>query len=160
MTTVHQRPAAPLALPPGTPADWQTALLGWKEPFMAFTKGAVDSLLEACTDVWVEGRAEPVSEHWRQRIQAANDDLAQNGMRVLGLAFRPVASLPAGNSVDSLQALESTLIFIGLVPAVEKFSIIPRYSSVFSCGFHLSIFVFEVLSKFLHYYGRFLWIDM
>jgi Ca2+-transporting ATPase len=119
MTTVHPLPAAPLALPPGTPADWQTAFLGWQEPFMAFTKGAVDSLLEACTDVWVEGRAEPVSDHWRQRIQAANDDLAQNGMRVLGLAFRPVASLPAGNSVNSLQSLESNLTFVGLVGIMD-----------------------------------------
>jgi magnesium-transporting ATPase (P-type) len=48
------------------------------------TKGAVDSLLDQTKDVWVEGRTETFDESRRERIMAANDRLAGDGMRVLG----------------------------------------------------------------------------
>jgi Ca2+-transporting ATPase len=63
-------------------------------PYMAFSKGAIDNLLEVSSQVWVEGRLEPLTEYWRERIQTVHEQLARNGMRGLGLAFKPLASLP------------------------------------------------------------------
>ena len=41
-----------------------------------------------CSHVWDAGRPTPLDEGWRQRITAANEELARDGMRVLGVAFR------------------------------------------------------------------------
>ena len=77
---------------------------------VAFTKGAVDGLLDITTAVWTDKGAEPLTHEWRFRIQAANDDLAKNGMRVLGVGYRILESPPKDPSED----LEKDLIFIGL----------------------------------------------
>jgi Ca2+-transporting ATPase len=83
--------------------------------YAAFTKGAVDGLLEVTAAVWTDGHSEPLSSEWRSRIQAANDDLAKNGMRVLGVALRPLDSPPGNPS----QELEKGLTFIGLVGLMD-----------------------------------------
>ena len=85
MTTVHR------LAPGGTPLD---ALLAFKGTgHVAFIKGAVDGLLELSTRVWVAERPEPLTDALREQIRATNDSLAQAGMRVLGVAFRPLAAV-------------------------------------------------------------------
>jgi Ca2+-transporting ATPase len=79
---------------------------------IAFTKGAVDSLLPVCTKVWVNGWAEPLGEQWRERLLASNDGLAQKGMRVLGVAFRLLEFSPVDLPEN---VLEQDLTFIGMV---------------------------------------------
>ncbi|MFQ6057709.1 MAG: cation-translocating P-type ATPase [Anaerolineae bacterium] len=84
--------------------------------YLAFTKGAVDSLLEVSDQVWVDGRVEPLDEHWRGRIERANDRLAGDGMRVLGVAFRPLEALPKeGDEAGP----ERDLIFVGLIGMID-----------------------------------------
>lgn len=85
-------------------------------PWTVFSKGAVDSLLEVSRQVWAEGKAQPLDAEWRRRIMAANDRLAQDGMRVLGVAFRPLYSLPENGAVE---ALERDLIFVGMVGMID-----------------------------------------
>ncbi|MGK7876588.1 MAG: cation-translocating P-type ATPase [Xenococcaceae cyanobacterium] len=111
MTTVHEVPATSSQLPPPLeiPWQWHQNMGGW--PYVAFTKGAVDSLLKICTEVWVNEGAEPLGEVWRDWILQTNNELAQNGIRVLGVAFRPRLS----PLVDGGQNLERDLIFVGLV---------------------------------------------
>ena len=83
--------------------------------YLAFTKGAVDGLLLISNRIWVDHRIEQLDEVWLNRIQTANDQMAQKGMRVLGLAFRPLLDqLPtAGDD------LEEELIFVGLVGMID-----------------------------------------
>jgi len=82
---------------------------------VAFAKGAVDSLLEVSTRVWVNGEIEPLDD-WRRRIEAANDHLAQEGMRVLGAAFRPLDELPASGDEENL---EREMIFVGMTGMID-----------------------------------------
>jgi Ca2+-transporting ATPase len=83
MTTVHRLPADGAELP-----NVLRSLAGAPQPFVAFTKGAVDGLVTLCSSIWLAGSAIPLDDHWRQRIEDANEQMAKNGMRVLGLAMR------------------------------------------------------------------------
>jgi Ca2+-transporting ATPase len=86
-------------------------------PYVAFCKGAVDSLLEVCTHIWLGNKAASLDEgEWRSRIEQANSRKAQEGQRVLGVAFRPVAELPEEREMETL---ESDLIFIGVLGMLD-----------------------------------------
>ncbi|MEW6267794.1 MAG: cation-translocating P-type ATPase, partial [Thermodesulfobacteriota bacterium] len=83
---------------------------------LAVTKGSVDGLLELSSHVWVDGRLEPLDEGYRARIERAVHDLAANGMRVLGVAMRPLEPLPA---VLDASAVERELTFVGLAGIID-----------------------------------------
>ncbi|MDX1613856.1 MAG: cation-translocating P-type ATPase [Candidatus Promineifilaceae bacterium] len=102
MTTVHKTDDL---------ADDGRAL--WREaPYVAFSKGAVDSLLEISRHVWVDDGAIPLQDELLARIGAANERLARQGQRVLGVAFRPLHQPPQALTEDEL---EQELIFVGLI---------------------------------------------
>jgi len=84
--------------------------------YLVITKGAVDSLLEVSDRVWSRGEALPLDEEWRKRIMEANNRLAQNGMRVLGVSFRQRESAVIDEAQDPL---ESHLIFTGMVGMID-----------------------------------------
>jgi Ca2+-transporting ATPase len=112
MTTVHTLPGASVPL---ARLLRQTRLDGGEgEPVhVAFTKGAVDPLMEICTHVWTGVTLAPLDADWRGRIAAAHDRLAGEGMRLLGLAFRPL-----GSSLD-LDRVEQDLVFVGVIAMVD-----------------------------------------
>lgn len=55
-------------------------------------KGSPAIILESCTQMLRNGQAADLNDQVRERIQAANDDMAHRGLRVLGLAYRPIQS--------------------------------------------------------------------
>lgn len=115
MTTIHRRPQSAADVPARLAEVWSNRPHP-EAGYVAFTKGAIDGLLDISNQVWVEGRLEPLDETWRQRIMAAHDSLAQNGMRVLGVGLRPLEAIPAENSADSL---EHDLILLGLFGMID-----------------------------------------
>ena len=120
MSTVHRFPADGGQLQPLSPLLIETLRSGNPEisesSFVIFGKGAVDSLLDICSAVRVNHGTAPLSEQWRQRIMTAQDRLAQNGMRVLGVGIRSINQLPAPVS-DEL--LEREMIFVGMVGIID-----------------------------------------
>ncbi len=113
MTTIHRPTDA-------AGNGWLGAIKGVLEAHpgahMAFTKGAVDGLLAISEQVWVNGGAQPMTPEWRARIEEASNRLAQEGLRVLGIGFRPVASPPANGRWESV---EDGLIFVGMVGMID-----------------------------------------
>jgi Ca2+-transporting ATPase len=83
--------------------------------YIAFTKGAVDSLLTVCDRAWLEGQIVPLTTELRERITKANDDLAQNGLRVLGLAFKRFETLPTA----SVETVEHNMVFVGMEGIID-----------------------------------------
>ncbi|MBI1310617.1 HAD-IC family P-type ATPase [bacterium] len=83
---------------------------------IALCKGAPGSLLDICSDVWVDDDVRTLDDHWREKINAAGDELAGQGMRVLAFAFRPLDEVPAaGHEGD----VEQQLIFLGLMALID-----------------------------------------
>lgn len=106
MTTIHERHNGS-----------DDSSLPWSDiQYLAYTKGAVDALLEISDRVWVGDDAVPLDKAMIERINHANEEMAQNGQRVLGVAFKPLASLP--DTVNE-KAIESELIIIGLVGMLD-----------------------------------------
>jgi Ca2+-transporting ATPase len=111
MTTIHERPregVSPLLL-----SIWGYGGYVPEAPYLAITKGAVDGLIEISTLVWFDDHAEPLTEELRQRIVSANENMAYNGMRVLGVAFKPMITKDAAESV------EGDMIFVGLFGMID-----------------------------------------
>src|SRR5450830_630360 len=85
--------------------------------FVAYTKGAPESVIPVCTTQWsatAEGESTPFdSAAWLTRANA----LAAQGLRVLAIAQRRHGELPA-NSADTA-AIESDLCLIGLIGLID-----------------------------------------
>jgi Ca2+-transporting ATPase len=84
-------------------------------PYVSFTKGSVDGLLDISTHVWINGVAQPITLAMRQRVEASNAQLAKDGMRVLAVAFKPLAALPA----KADDALERDVTLVGLFGMID-----------------------------------------
>ncbi|ALA60292.1 cation-translocating P-type ATPase [Nitrospira moscoviensis] len=77
----------------------------------AYSKGAPDVLLRRCTSrMTLDGRTEPLDDAHRRRIAEANASLAQQSLRVLAVAHRPLRHRRA----DSDDDIERELVFLGL----------------------------------------------
>ncbi len=112
MTTIHATNGAPGdAIQMTLPA----LLNGTHHTYTAFTKGSVDGLLDISDRVWDEGQIIPITPAWKQRIEKANNELAQGGLRVLGIAYRPMDELPAAVN----ESIENNLIFVGMVGMID-----------------------------------------
>ena len=116
MTTIHRiSPLSGNKPTESTPAfklirRWAAEL---DQPNVAFTKGAVDSLLQVTTKVLAEGRIVDFDGDWRERVTANQESLARQGMRMLGVAWRPLGSF------EKTDAVEKDLIFIGMVGMMD-----------------------------------------
>jgi len=114
MTTVHRCEANHDEVPSGL----HTAIPGGDGGacHLALTKGAVDSLLDVCSKVWIEDHQEEFGDEHREKIVEAHDQLAGDGMRVLGVAFRPE---PNVTEEPDAETLEKNLVFVGLVGMMD-----------------------------------------
>jgi potassium/sodium efflux P-type ATPase len=93
--------------------DWQAADIWSNElPYLALTKGAPLEVLRHCHRMLMNGVEQELTPALRDRVIAANDRLARQGFRVLGLAIRPGDRILL--DLTALE-LEQDLIFVGLV---------------------------------------------
>jgi P-type Ca2+ transporter type 2C len=115
MTTVHRAPQHGAGADGGNGLPHVLKMLP-DDGYVLFTKGAVDQMLDICDRVWNEGEVEPLDAVWRERIEKANNGLAQEGMRVLGVAMRHLDALP--DQTDE-EALETQEIFVGLTGMID-----------------------------------------
>ncbi|WP_374687409.1 cation-translocating P-type ATPase [Promineifilum sp.] len=110
MTTVHRLPDDPAGLPEAL-AGLRAAGLRPGEQYVAFTKGAVDGMLDISRRIWVGGEPQPLDDHWREGLHRANEQMADNGMRVLGIGVQWI------DAPD--EELERDLTIIGLVGMID-----------------------------------------
>jgi P-type Ca2+ transporter type 2C len=103
MTTIHERkPASTLPFDcPGT---------------VAFVKGAPDVILDICDSIVENGKKIPLTPDKRKEVLAANQDLARQALRVLGVAYRTLDGVPAECNAE---VVEKNLAFAGLLGMID-----------------------------------------
>ena len=106
MTTIHE-------IPNKKQIPERAAKTGlFNSKYIAFTKGAVDGLLDISEYVLTDNGIEKLDIQWKGRITKSNNNLTSRGVRVLGIATK---------SIDSLDksSLEKKLVFTGLVGMID-----------------------------------------
>lgn len=85
-------------------------------PAFAVTKGAADAILPLCASEWGSRGETPLSAGARDRILAENAAMAGRELRVLGVAFRTLDAVPAG---EDGERFEENLVFLGLTGMID-----------------------------------------
>jgi Ca2+-transporting ATPase len=85
-------------------------------PTIAFVKGAPDIILDLCDQIIIDGKSVPISEEKKREVLGANQDLARQALRVLGMAYRPLDGIP---QVCTCENVEKSLTFIGLMGMID-----------------------------------------
>lgn len=80
--------------------------------YRVFTKGAVDELLKRCDRILINGKIRKIDDKDIENILEANNNLAKNALRVLGMAYKDSDS-------EVNESLESNLIYIGMVGMID-----------------------------------------
>jgi len=81
--------------------------------FVAYTKGAPESLLPRCVSQWGGNQPQPL---WIEPILAAAERMAADGLRVLALACRVFGECPPSFTIETV---EDELCFLGLVGLMD-----------------------------------------
>lgn len=83
---------------------------------LLYTKGAPDVLINRCEYILWDGKVVPFTATFKQQVQAANEQLAKQALRVLGLAYRDMKAHENSSDEDRV---ESQLVFVGLVGMID-----------------------------------------
>ncbi len=83
---------------------------------MVCNKGAPETVLERCTHALRNGKKTPLTRDERKRILQANEQMANEALRVLGMAYKV---LPKDVSEIPREELETGLIFAGLAGMID-----------------------------------------
>jgi len=76
-----------------------------------YTKGAVDSLLDICTHIKIDGEIKELSESKKEELMKKNDELAEQAYRVLGFAYKETDSKSKPEEKD--------MIYLGMTAMID-----------------------------------------
>jgi len=86
-----------------------------KEGYIVSMKGAPEVVLSHCTKTTTPNGTKTLTDEDRRSILAAADDMAENALRVLALAWKPISN----NDPVEVDCIESGLIFAGLTGMMD-----------------------------------------
>ena len=78
--------------------------------YRAITKGAPDVLIEKCNKIYVNGKIEPITIMQKNKIKNHNIEMANNALRVLGVAYK---------DTKEKNNFQKDLIFVGLIGMID-----------------------------------------
>ncbi|MFT9498094.1 cation-translocating P-type ATPase [Anaerosolibacter sp.] len=87
-----------------------------KGDYYAFTKGAADRIIHQCSHIMIGHAVETLTQAHMDEMMNKNENLASQGLRVLGLAYRPLQYKP--DSLDDPE-IEENMIFLGLIGMMD-----------------------------------------
>ena len=99
------------------------------ERLLVFTKGAPDVLLARCSQELLGEETRPLDDRRRAQILQANEALAGQALRTLGVAVR-ILPADALQQQDVDEHLEHALMFLGLIGMIDP----PREEAKLAVG--------------------------
>jgi Ca2+-transporting ATPase len=88
MTTVHRTPGG----------------------LMAYSKGALEVILNSCTHIYRDGKEESLGEDEKNEIMESSKDFARDALRILGLSYK---------SMTEEENVEREMVFVGFVGMID-----------------------------------------
>ncbi len=86
------------------------------DKYIVYTKGGIDEILDRCIAYEINGEKHQDLENYRKTINAKNEEMAKEALRVLGCAYKELDHVP---SKEEMKTLEKDLIFIGMVGMID-----------------------------------------
>jgi len=88
---------------------------------LAFVKGAPEVLLNRCTHILEGRKAKRLSAKVRNALLKVNADMANQALRVLGVAYRELDTVGIGSFSEKAtdEQIESGLVFLGLAGMID-----------------------------------------
>lgn len=102
--------------------------------YVILVKGAPDLVLENCTRYQrMDDYEIPLNDAQRMRVLTANDQMTQDALRVLGVAYRVVPEKPTETDPD---LLERDLTFVGLIGMIDppRPEVLPALNKAMQAG--------------------------
>ncbi len=110
MITIHQ-------IRDSTPEDFSPFYHHERSGYVVAIKGAPDVVLDLCTEYQgTDDTQSRLDESRRMRILQANDQMTQDALRVLGVAYKVSQEKL---DIDDIQQLEEGMIFVGLLGMID-----------------------------------------
>jgi P-type Ca2+ transporter type 2C len=88
----------------------------YQSPYLMFTKGSPELILERCSTYQVGDRTERLTPALRTQILDQNNQMAGKGLRVLGFSYKPLDAQPPEDIDDNA---EQELVWLGLVGMLD-----------------------------------------
>lgn len=91
------------------------------DSLIAFMKGAPEVVLKYCTYMVREDKLKKINERDREEILAVNEKMANEALRVLGVAYKKLDDLNPDSleSKETAEIVESRLVFVGLLGMID-----------------------------------------
>jgi Ca2+-transporting ATPase len=84
------------------------------DKYNLYVKGAPDALIERCTGISIDGKVSALDDNTKAQLQAANEKMAGEALRVIAAAYKPFDKKP-----EYIDGLEENLIFVGLAGMMD-----------------------------------------
>lgn len=84
--------------------------------FTIYTKGAVESVINRCNKILLNGKEETLTEELKKEILDKNIEMSSKALRVLAFAYKDTEEVP--NAMESTY-VEKDLVFIGLTGMID-----------------------------------------
>lgn len=98
------------------PFDSESMVMGTiyreNEELYVAGKGSTDAILSRSTHILIDGKKEEFKEEEKEKWKSRNNELSEDGLRVLGFSFKKIKELPAGEEAEDFL---HELIFVGLL---------------------------------------------
>lgn len=82
----------------------------FNDKILVYTKGAPRSILDLCSQIYVDGRTEPLTKEKEAQIEARIHEFANEGLRVIAMSYKEIPKEEYQKGLD----VESNLVFVGL----------------------------------------------
>ncbi len=86
------------------------------DKYIVYTKGGVDELLNRCVGYSINGEIHNDLQEYKKKIEATNEKMAKDALRVLAMAYKELDHLP---TKEEMQDIENNLIYIGMVGMID-----------------------------------------